>query len=104
MNNQFGITEMSYELLLDALSVFPEIEKATIFGSRAKGNFKQGSDIDIAIFGEKCTAVVAMNLSSKLNEQSPIPYKVDVVNYSSIDEPDLKDHIDRVGLSFYTKI
>jgi len=99
--NKFGITEKSFDQLLIAIACFPEIESAIIFGSRAKGNYKQGSDIDVAICGEKCTPLTAINLSSKLNEQSTIPYKVDVVDYNSIFETDLKDHIDRVGITFY---
>ncbi|MEW5845474.1 MAG: nucleotidyltransferase domain-containing protein [Bacteroidota bacterium] len=48
----FGISEKSYLLIIDVLKSYPEVEAAIIFGSRAKGNYKNGSDIDLALIGE----------------------------------------------------
>ena len=101
--NRFGISATSYELILSTLSDFPEIEKAIVFGSRAKGNYKHGSDIDLAILGSACTENTAMNLSGLLNEELPIPYRIDVVCYNQLNHPELKEHIDRVGIVFYTR-
>jgi len=103
MNNQFGISDKSYNLILEAICSFKDIEHAEIFGSRAIGNFKQGSDIDIAIFGEHLQEFTAMDLSAKLNESAPIPYFVDVVAPEFLNNENLKDHIECVGVSFYTK-
>ena len=50
-NNKYGITPRSYQELISAISKFPEIKKVKIFGSRVMGNYKKGSDIDIAIYG-----------------------------------------------------
>lgn len=99
----FGISEKSYELIIETLKKYPEIERAIIFGSRAKGNFKPGSDIDLAIIGNKCTIDLALKLNGILNESLPIPYFVDVVDYNSITNDQLREHINRVGLIFYTK-
>lgn len=104
MSNCFGISKKSYYLILETLAEFSEIKKAVIFGSRAKGNARKGSDIDIAIFGEALTPKTAMDLSSKLNEVLPIPYRVDVVAPLLSDHPDLLDHIARVGMTIYQQL
>ena len=101
--NTFGITRKSYQLILAALQDYQEVEKAVLFGSRAKGNYRKGSDIDLAITGKNVSAVIALNLKAYLNEVLPIPYYIDVVAYNLLDQPDLKEHIDRVGISFYQK-
>lgn len=99
--NQFGISEKSFNLLLEAFAKFPQIEEVIIFGSRAKGNFKKGSDIDLAIKGEKCNASLALDLNTYINEELPIPYMVDIVDYGSLQHQELREHIDRVGMLFY---
>jgi predicted nucleotidyltransferase len=101
MNNPFGIYEKSFELIIQVFNRFPEIEEVIIYGSRAKGNYKKGSDIDLAIKGTDCSIQIAFKLSGYLNDVLPIPYKVDVANYNTITNPELKSHIDRVGKIFY---
>lgn len=76
---------------------YNKIEKAVIFGSRAKGNYKIGSDIDIAIYGENVNFDVLSKLHSILEEKSPMPYFFDIVDYSHLNHKELKEHIDRVG-------
>ena len=99
--NHFGISIQSYQLLRQALKDVPEIEKVIIFGSRVKGNYKNGSDIDLAIMGKDCTPETAININATLNEVLPIPYFVDVIDYTSLKQSQLKEHIDRVGIEFY---
>ena len=100
MNNLFGITDSSYLFLLKALSRYPEVDEVLIFGSRAKGNFKKGSDIDLAIKGKGCSEELAMNIKGYLNEEVSIPYYVDVVDYASLRNKDLREHIDHIGIKF----
>jgi len=101
--SSFGITEKSYNMLLELFTRHPEVEEVWLFGSRAKGTHKKGSDIDLAIKGENCNSDLALTLANQANEELPIPYQVDIIDYSSIDNPDLKEHIDRVGKLFYSK-
>ncbi len=101
--NPFGITPKSYQLIQDTFPKYPEIEEVIIFGSRAKGTYKHGSDIDLAIKGKHCNNKIAMNISGILNEELPIPYKIDIVSYNDLSNEDLKEHIDRVGKLFYEK-
>ncbi|SUY66782.1 nucleotidyltransferase domain-containing protein [Clostridium tetani] len=70
----FGLRESDLEYIVNIISGFDEIEKAYIFGSRAKGNYKPGSDIDIAIYGENINLDLLSKLNSILEEKSPMPY------------------------------
>ncbi|MCG8319853.1 MAG: nucleotidyltransferase domain-containing protein [Cytophagales bacterium] len=99
--NPFGISEKSYNLLVNAFSKYPEVEEVLIFGSRAKGNYKRGSDIDLAIKGKRCNDLTAINIQGYFNEELPIPYYVDVVYYDELEHQELKEHIDRVGINFF---
>ena len=103
MNNSFGIYDKSYTLILESFTQFPEIEKAVIFGSRAMGNHKKGSDIDIAISGENIDFNTTSRLHGKLNEDLPIPYFIDVVDYNSITLEELKNHINNNGKTIYQR-
>ena len=104
MDNNYGISNPSFELFLKIIAEFKDIDYAVIFGSRAKGNYKKGSDVDIAIYGENLQKVTAINLNAKLNESAPIPYFIDVVDPQYIENQDLINHIDRVGIIFYKKM
>ena len=101
MNNRFGITEKSYNYIVSYLKTNPNIEKVILFGSRAKGNYKRGSDIDLAIKGKESSPELAIDIESFINEEIPVPYTVDVVDYNSLKKKELKEHIDRVGVLFY---
>lgn len=76
------------------------IREALIFGSRAKGNFRPGSDIDLALKGVGLTLKDILRLTAALDELD-LPYHIDLVIYDRITEPDLKDHIDRLGIDLF---
>src|SRR2546423_9009723 len=97
MNSSFGLSEKTLTTILQVIQKFPQVQEAIVFGSRAKGNAKRGSDIDIALKGNESTDSIAWEINSILNEREPLPYFFDVVNYSTIKNPELKNHIDRVG-------
>ena len=98
----FGLKQSDIEAIVKVLQGFPAIETALIFGSRAMGNYKRGSDIDIAIKGEDVTFNISSKISYLLNEETPMPYFFDVVHYEQIVNDNLIDHINRVGMAFYT--
>lgn len=95
----FGIKESSLNLIRDTLFKYPEIEDALIFGSRAMGNYKTGSDIDIALKGHFPENLV-VKISATLNQLLPLPYFFDILHYETIASPELKAHIDTFGISF----
>ena len=98
-----GLQQRAIDSITKASEEFPEIEEVVLFGSRAKGNFKKASDIDLAIKGKTITDITVTRLSSRLNEELPLPYFFDVVHYESIGNPDLVGHIDRIGKIIYRK-
>lgn len=100
-NKKIGFKEGDLETIIVVLRMYPQIEKALIFGSRAKGVYKSGSDVDLALKG--AVKNVASKISYILNEESLLPYKFDVLDYDGIDNPKLVDHIDRVGVVIYKK-
>jgi len=99
----FGLQEFELNCIVDAIKKFNEVEKTVIFGSRAKGNYKPGSDIDIAIYGDDITFHTLSALTWILEEQVSLPYFFDVIDYTHIKHKELKEHIDRVGKVIYEK-
>ncbi|MEY3051611.1 MAG: hypothetical protein RLY31_1396 [Bacteroidota bacterium] len=103
MATDFGLKPGDLEMICRILEKEPNIEQALIFGSRAKGNYKPGSDVDIALKGENLISQVVTDVSFQLNEETIMPYKFDVLNYHTIREPALVAHINSVGIVFYNK-
>ncbi len=101
--SNFGISENSLKLIRDSFAEYSEIEKVVIFGSRALGIEKSGSDIDIAIFGKELNDSIIRTIKVLLNEKKAIPYFVDVIDYSSIENSQLKEHINNEGKIFWMK-
>lgn len=98
---KFGLTQADMQQIVKALKQFPQIELACIFGSRAKGNYKSGSDVDIAISGEEISPEIVTRLGVILNEETPLPYCFDIVHIQSLTDSSLKEHISRVGQWFF---
>ncbi len=94
---KFGLRDEDLAYIIDMVAGFTEIRRAVIFGSRAKGNYKSGSDVDIAIVGEDVSLRTVARLHSLLEEEGPLPYFFDIVDYTHTDHAELKEHIDRVG-------
>ncbi|HNQ82720.1 MAG TPA: nucleotidyltransferase domain-containing protein [Bacteroidales bacterium] len=78
------------------------VNRLVLFGSRAKGNFKPGSDIDIAVFGHNLTLDDFLVFSINI-DQLELANKVDLVHYEKIKEKELIEHIARVGIVLYEK-
>lgn len=97
----FGIYPESYKQIIDILGGCESIDEAVIYGSRAKGNYREGSDIDITLLGD----VTEADFSKLYNdlEDSYIPYLFDISIYDKLNSDSLKDHIRRVGKTFYKK-
>ena len=99
---KFGLSGKITAYILGVLEKYSAVEQALIFGSRAKGNFKTGSDIDLALSGKSLTTDDALRIQGEM-EDIPIPHKVDILILSKITNPDLRDHIHRVGQVFFKK-
>lgn len=99
---RFGLKEKSIEQIIECLQAFPEINEAIIYGSRAKGNYKVSSDIDLTLKGPELSLSIQFKLADKLDDLL-LPYQIDLSVYHQINNPDLIKHIKRVGKTFYQK-
>ena len=103
MSGTLGLSDSDVGSICTILSQYQDVEEARIFGSRAKGSYKQGSDIDISLNGKNLSLRIAAAIQEKLNEETILPYRFDVLWYESIESEDLREHIDRVGKVLYKK-
>ncbi len=97
----YGIPEKSYRLILNSFKDFEQIEKVAVYGSRAIGNFKRGSDIDLVVYGKSLNQISVLKLKTKLEQELPIPFYFDITHYESLPDNDLKKHIDNYSKIIY---
>ena len=98
-----GLIDRDLYYIRKALEKHPEIERAILYGSRALGNYKKGSDVDLAIVGKRVTHKIIVRLNDDLNEVYPLPYMFDLVHYDDLSNENLIDHIDQHGEEMYRK-
>ncbi|GJI92993.1 nucleotidyltransferase domain-containing protein [Duganella hordei] len=96
----FGLKASVVRSMGAVFSEFPEVEQAILYGSRAAGNFKRGSDIDLCLIGTGLTTPLLLKLENQLDDLL-LPYKIDLSIRDHVDNPELLNHIERVGTSFY---
>ena len=99
-NLPFGLKESTIEAIKGVFSGHPQICQVIIYGSRAKGNYRNGSDIDLTIKGEAVTLSELMKIENELDDLL-LPYKIDLSLLHKINDPGLIDHIKRVGAVFF---
>lgn len=97
---RFGLSESVIERIASVLSRFPQVRRAIIYGSRAKGTYKPGSDIDLTLLGEGLDSGLMARISSELDDLL-LSYSIDLSVFSQLDHPDLLDHIERIGEELY---
>ena len=98
--NNFGLSDEIIEILLNYFKTKPEIETVKIYGSRAKGTYRNGSDIDFAIWfnAPHSTSSIHWEL-----DELPTPYKFDVTDYEALTHEGMIKSIDTDGKLFYEK-
>ena len=101
--SEFGLSERTVGEIRTIFSNYQQVDKAIVYGSRAMGNFKVGSDIDIALMGDSLDLSVLQHIAGQF-EDSSIPYKVDLLIFNLVDHVELRDHIERVGKALYCRI
>lgn len=99
---EFGLSDQTLLKIRQVLASYPSIEKAVIYGSRAKGNYRQGSDIDLTLFGSTLDQKQCGDIEEALDELL-LPYMIDLSVYDHLNHDGLKDHINRVGKVLYQK-
>ena len=99
---QYGLSKCTLDQIKDILSHYPEVEQALLYGSRAKGTFKKGSDIDVTLIGPFLDLKVLSQIMNEFDD-SLLPYTIDLSIFHQISNLDLQEHIQRVGVVIYKK-
>lgn len=97
---KYGLQEEVIKNINEVFSKYPEIKKVFLYGSRAKGNFKTGSDIDLSLIGDRLNNSLLNKISCELDDLL-LPYTFDLSIYNHISNKDLLEHIKDVGIVFY---
>ncbi len=100
---KYGLSDATIQKICTVLARFPQVDQAVLYGSRAKGNYKNGSDIDLTLYGGKdLTLNVLYKIMNDLDDLL-LPYTIDVSIFNDISDPDVVEHIRRVGVTLYEK-
>ena len=97
-----GLSATTVAKIHGVLSRHAEVEEAILYGSRAKGNFKPGSDIDMTLTGSGLDERIRGRIDEELDDLL-LPYEFDLSIFTSLTHPELIDHIRRVGVVFYER-
>lgn len=101
---RFGLKETTIRQIQAVFVVHPQVRRAVLYGSRVKGNFRDGSDIDLSLIGKAdLTDRVLFCIIDEIDDLL-LPYTFDLSIYQQISDPDMIDHIQRVGITFYEEI
>lgn len=94
---RFGLDDNKIAAIVLIISKYQAVQKAVIFGSRARGDSKYNSDIDIAIYtnGESVTGLLP-----ELDDAAGI-YKTNLVIMDRLTNGKLRQNIERDGVEIY---
>jgi predicted nucleotidyltransferase len=99
---EFGLSENTLKVIRAVFEKQPKVEKAILYGSRAIGNYKNGSDIDLMVEGKQLRLEDLLEIMVRLDDLE-LPYKFDLSDRKSILDNELLEHVERVGIIFYRK-
>jgi predicted nucleotidyltransferase len=98
---RFGLTETTRYKINAVFARYPQCQAAILYGSRAKGNYHNGSDIDLTLIGEALGYDELLRIETELDDLL-LPYQIDLSLHQQLTNPDLLAHIQRVGQVFFT--
>ncbi len=100
---KYRLKESTIQQICAILARHPQVDKAVLYGSRAKGEYKNGSDIDLTLYGRAdLTLRVLYRIMDEIDDLL-LPYTIDLSIFSDITDADVVEHIERVGVVFYEK-
>lgn len=99
---KFGLKQQHIDMMNQCFAQYSSVLKVILYGSRAKGNYKNGSDIDLTIIDMGLSFSELLQIENKLDDLL-LPYKIDLSLKRQISNPDLIEHIERIGEVFYEK-
>ena len=97
-----GLKERNRVKIRQVLASHPQVERAVLFGSRATGTYRPGSDVDLALAGDGLTHS-DLGVIGAAMEATTVPQIVDLVLWSSTSNQVLADHIRTIGVEFYVR-
>jgi len=100
---KFGLKEETIDKLNAIFEKYTEVTEVVIYGSRAKGNYREGSDIDLTLKGNNLTEEVISKILVQIDDLNT-PFLFDISIFDKLNSPDLEEHISRVGKVFYSRI
>lgn len=100
---RFGLPDDAVERLCAVFRAWPQICTVLLYGSRAKGTYRQGSDIDLTIEAEGLSLEQLLAIENQIDDLL-LPWMVDLSIKARIDNPALLEHIERVGVPFYRRV
>ncbi len=100
---KYGLEDDELRLINETLAQTANLQQAILYGSRAKGNYRPFSDVDITLIGDRLTDDDLADITYRLSESS-LPYFCDVSLFSRLNNPALIDHIRRRGKAIYTAL
>jgi len=100
---KLGLSPATLDKLNSVFKQHSAIDSVLVYGSRAKGNYRPGSDIDLTIKGNPLQFAELMQIEDQIDDLF-LPYTVDLSQYAQLTNTDLIAHIDRVGMVIYDKI
>lgn len=100
--SEIGLPLSSVHALINLFQTYPEIKQVILYGSRAKGTHRTGSDIDLCLVAPSLTSQQQANIETQIDDLL-LPWKVDLCLAHQIDNPALRLHIKRVGIPFKLK-
>jgi predicted nucleotidyltransferase len=98
----YGLSAATIARIQGVLARFGDVDKAVLYGSRAKGNYRAGSDIDPTLYGPALNFDLLADIASELDDLL-LPYTMDLSIFEQLGNPDLREHIERVGVAFYDR-
>lgn len=99
---RYGLSEQTIARICGVFANHPAIDKAVLYGSRAKGNFKPGSDIDLSLNGTGLSLQELGDIGFEMDDLL-LPYMIDLLIFDKLKHDGLREHIDRVGVVFYQR-
>jgi len=99
---KFGLSDSTIAKIQHTFEKYPQVDKVIVYGSRAKGNFRPGSDFDLTLFGKELDQQKCSEIAESLDDLL-LPYMIDLSIFDQLQHPDLKSHIERVGKVFYQR-
>lgn len=97
-----GLSDLTVAKIKGVFEGFPAVEKVVLYGSRAKGNYKPGSDIDLTLFGSGLSSRLLADIADALDDLL-LPYSIDLSIFADLNHAELHEHIERVGVVLYER-